>query len=62
MKYKKMTAREFGKRIAKVFDDSRSSTVFFFIQQAFGEETQWEDCQKMLDDVLGEREVADEKD
>jgi hypothetical protein len=55
MKYKKMTAKEFGYRMAKTLWDSKSSTAFFFIQQAFGEETQWEDCERMIKDVLMEK-------
>ena len=42
---------EFANKIAKVMDDLRSSYVFFIIEQAY-EDIEWEEVQKMLDNII----------
>jgi len=52
----KENAKTFGKRMAKSCDEIRSSHVFFIIQQAYPELNEWlmwEDCQKLLNKILG---------
>lgn len=51
------TAKTFGIRLAKACNELKSSHVFFVIQQAYpeiGSWMGWEDCQKLLDNILGE--------
>jgi hypothetical protein len=48
----KIRKTEFAVKIAKVMDDLKSSHVYFVMQQAFGEEKAWEDCQEILDEIL----------
>ena len=48
--------REFGIRVARAFNTTRSSTVFFLLQQAFPEyadDWEWSDFQELLNKVLG---------
>lgn len=45
-------ATQFGKKIAKVMDDLKSSHIFFVIQQAYGD-IAWYEAQEILDKVLG---------
>lgn len=47
-------AKQFGKKIAKVMDDLKSSHVYFIIQQAYGG-IAWEEAQEILDNVLRRR-------
>lgn len=52
MKKKKIdNAKQFGKKIAKVMDDLKSSHIYFVIQQAYGD-ISWEEAQDILDNVL----------
>lgn len=46
-----VTPDNFGKKIAKVMDDLKSSHIFFIIQQAYGE-IDWTEAQQILDEVL----------
>jgi hypothetical protein len=43
---------DFAKKIAKTMKDSSSSHVFFLMQQAFGEEMEWEDVENLLDNII----------
>ncbi len=52
-KFKTVTADEFGRRVAKAFDESRSSTTIHFMQLAFKDceddnGLMWEPFQEML--------------
>ena len=51
MKKKLDNAEQFGKKIAKVMDDLKSSHIYFVIQQAYGD-IAWEEAQEILDNVL----------
>lgn len=58
-KLETITAKEFGVRMAKVFDDSRSSACIFYIQQAFQDcdddvGIMWEPFKQMLTRFLKE--------
>lgn len=58
----KITAKEFGFRIAKAMNQIRSSHVFFVVQQAFPDkDLEWEDVQKMLDSILLEEKLSIER-
>lgn len=48
-------AQQFGKKIAKVMDDLKSSHVYFIIQMAYGEDMSWEEAQATLDKVMQEK-------
>lgn len=41
----------FAGKIARAMDDLRSSHVFFIIQQAYGNDMEWEDAQLIFDTV-----------
>ena len=46
---------DFAKRLAKAFNESRSSNAFFWLQQAYPEyadEWDWGDFQKLLTGIL----------
>lgn len=46
---------EFAKRIAKTFNESSSSEVFFWLLQAYPEKDdtwEWEDFQNLLNQIL----------
>jgi hypothetical protein len=52
-------AKDFGKRLALYFKKDASSTVWFFIQQAYKdvggmEELDWDDVVQLLDRVIKE--------
>jgi hypothetical protein len=54
---------DFGKRAAKVFNETRSSTVFFLLQRCFPEvedEWEWGDYQKLLNRLLEKKEEAND--
>ncbi len=55
MKKKKFDSpSQFGKKIAKVMDDFKSSHMYFVIQQAYGE-ISWEEAQEILNHVMGKK-------
>jgi len=45
------SATQFGKKIAKVMDNLKSSHVYFIIQMAYGD-ISWDEAQEILDKVL----------
>lgn len=64
-KMKTVSAAEFGRRIAKAFDESRSSTTLFFMQQAFSDceddnGLMWTAFQNMLDRFIAEEEKTND--
>jgi hypothetical protein len=56
-KLDKVTASEFGVRMAKALLENPSSHAFFFVQQAFDAfgEMPWEEVEKILKKVSRER-------
>lgn len=55
------TLVQFAYRIAKAFDDSKSSNVYFWLQQAFCDTDEWEDAQDLLNHTIamGSRKLKD---
>ena len=43
---------DFAYGVARVMDDLRSSHVFFILQQAFGEDMEWDDVQEILTVII----------
>jgi hypothetical protein len=55
MNVSKITAKSFGKKIAKTMKDISSSHVYFIIQQAYGTDLDWNDAVDILNKVLKEK-------
>jgi 3'-phosphoadenosine 5'-phosphosulfate sulfotransferase len=45
----------FGKKIAKVMMELKSSHCYFILQMAFGEELSWSDAEKLMEEVINEK-------
>ena len=43
---------EFGRKIAKVMMDLKSSHCYFIIQQAYGKELTWEEAEVLMEQVI----------
>jgi len=43
---------DFAYGVAKAMDDSKSSHVFFILQQAFGRDMEWDDVQEILTVII----------
>lgn len=43
---------DFAYGVAKTMDDLKSSHVFFILQQAFGENMEWDDVQEILTRII----------
>ena len=48
---KKITKKEFARKVAKVMDELKSSHVYFILQMAFGEDLAWHEAQEILNKV-----------
>ena len=51
---------EFAYKVAIAMNELRSSHVFFVLQQAFGDETEWGDAQEILNNIIGWSTIAKE--
>jgi hypothetical protein len=49
---KKIIASDFGKRIAKVMMNLKSSHCYFILQMAYGEELSWEEAEELMKKVI----------
>ncbi len=53
-----ISAKDFGKRIARAFMEVKSSNVFYFLQIAYkeegGDELEWDDVEELLNKVIAE--------
>jgi len=52
---------QFAYKVAETMDTLRSSHVFFILQQAFGEETEWSDAEEILHNIITWGKALDEK-
>ena len=48
---------DFANKLAKTILDLKSSHVFFLMQQAFGDETEWSDVEDMLNNIITLTEI-----
>jgi hypothetical protein len=46
---------KFGKKIAKVMINLKSSHCYFILQMAYGEELFWEDAEELMKKVIKEK-------
>jgi len=49
---KKSISAEFGRKIAKVMMNLKSSHCYFILQMAYGEELDWADAEELMKKVI----------
>lgn len=54
-KRRKESASQFGKKIAKVMLDLKSSHCYFILQRAYGEDLSWTEAEEIMKEVLNAR-------